>query len=219
VATHQQNHAHLTHLRALTATLTTHLTTTLTTLSATRTAILNTPLLPPPSARTTPAAHILAYARNNARHQPTAAPAAAADPPPPPTPTNPGLATLTGPEKGWLDAPGAGTRLPWPDEETVRRGALARLQLLAEAGVEVLDAGSVEAAVGRLGLDGAADEGAVGMEMEVGMENGDGGGAAGVAAAGVGMGAGPGPDVGRREEKPRVFGGYDLYDPDDEMAG
>lgn len=79
-----------------------------------------------------------------------------------------GVAALQPGEVRWLD-PGAQVAWgPWPSEEVIRRGALARIQVLLEQGVDPESVG--------------ADE--------------------------------PGRE--KREEKPRVFGGLDLYDPDAE---
>ena len=107
-----------------------------------------------------------------------------------------GLESLQLEEKQWLD-PWTGVQFtPWPGEDVMRRSALAQLQVIAEKGE---DAGEAEKLVKE---DGGEDEGLVQSErlrrekVDVGM-----GGTAGLQ---------------RSEEKPKVFGGLDLYDPDEE---
>ena len=112
---------------------------------------------------------------------------------------------------------------PWPGEDVLKRGGLAELQAIVERG-------------GNMGIDGVEDvTGEGGEEKNIGGgENTDmgdiqQGGEVDVATGGADVGrpenrnialgqqaaalAAPGP---KREEKPKVFGGLDLYDPDEE---
>ena len=104
-----------------------------------------------------------------------------------------GMESLEEFEKQWLD-PWTGWRFtPWPGEEVLKRGALGEIQALVEKGMDPAR------------VAGGGGEG--GEKVEVG-EEGD-----------QEMGEGLAPQMmraERREEKPKVFGGLDLYDPDEE---
>ena len=120
-----------------------------------------------------------------------------------------GVSTLTEPEKLWLDPLMQAPFLPWPNEEVIRRGALAALQArieqgddlqnnLQEDGMEGVQGGVLSMKVERNvnGMNGSMkeEENSVVKADEVQRP--------------------------RREEaekpKPSVFAGLDLYDPEEE---
>ena len=120
-----------------------------------------------------------------------------------------GVSTLTEPEKQWLDPLMQASFLPWPNEEVIRRGALAALQARIEQGDDLEDDLQED---GMEGVEGGVPN--MKMEQNVNGMNG--------ALKEEGNSV---PRVGevqrqRREEveKPKtsVFAGLDLYDPDDE---
>lgn len=87
--------------------------------------------------------------------------------------------------------------MPWVNDETIKRSALAEIQSMLERGEDPENAaGGVE-----------EEEEKKEETMETGMGE-DGAGKEGGSSADGGMG------LQRREEKPKVFGGLDLYDPD-----
>lgn len=121
-----------------------------------------------------------------------------------------GVGALQTVEVDWLDPAAQIPFAPWPSEEVIRRGALAQIQVMLEQGV---DPESVSAEAGPEREEGEADR-------AVKEENGE------VAVGDVEQASAAGRDVKienavagpreRKEEKPRVFGGLDLYDPDAE---
>ena len=122
-------------------------------------------------------------------------------------------------EVNWLDPGTQMAFVPWPSEEVIRRGALAQIQVMLEQGV---DPESV-AAESRQEKEEEEEEEEEGEPVQmVKVENGEGMSEGVKKAAAVGdrdvkMGNDAAvPPRERREEKPRVFGGLDLYDPDAE---
>ena len=102
-----------------------------------------------------------------------------------------GMKSLEEFERQWLD-PWTGVQFtPWPGEEVIKRGALGEIQAMVEKGLDPATM-RVGEEVGRKEEDMSVDE----------SEGGD--------------GQGQMMRVERREEKPKVFGGLDLYDPDEE---
>jgi len=96
-----------------------------------------------------------------------------------------------------------GNWVPWPSEDIIRRGPLGQIQVMQEQGLDPVNT------TGEEGQEEKADV----MEGVIKEESGEQGGG--------------GEDrtverdhAGRREaqteEKPKVFGGLDLYDPDEE---
>lgn len=106
-----------------------------------------------------------------------------------------GTASLEDIERKWLDPLTQIPFVPWVNDETIKRGALAEIQSMIERGE---DPENVEA--------GGSDK-EKGESMEIGKSEDEVGREGGVGAAG-------GTGMQRREEKPMVFGGLDLYDPD-----
>lgn len=111
-----------------------------------------------------------------------------------------GVSSLAAGESQWLDPSAQIAFVPWPTEEVIRRGALAQIQVMLEQGV---DPSSVPAAV----EEATKEEGMIEIteEKEV-VDN--------VRREST-FASTTRPEV-RQEEKPAVFGGLDLYDPDDE---
>ncbi|MCJ1364854.1 hypothetical protein MMC16_003971 [Acarospora aff. strigata] len=127
------------------------------------------------------------------------------------TPGGIGVSSLAASESQWLDPSAQIPFVPWPTEEVIRRGALAQIQVMLEQGVD-----PAGAAVPKVDLEQEQEE-ETEMEVEVKREN-EGGEEARRKSAVASAAAGKGRAEGRREEKekPAVFGGLDLYDPDDE---
>lgn len=117
-----------------------------------------------------------------------------------------GVASLNQGDMQWLDPLKQIPFVPWPSEEVIRQGALAQIQVMLDqridpshvgvGGDEVTkDDNDFEARVVERLSDETAHE--VINTVKESAENG-------IARAE------------KREEKPKVFGGLDLYDPDEE---
>lgn len=120
-----------------------------------------------------------------------------------------GVSSLDQKEVQWLDPLNQIPFVPWPSEDVIRQGALAQLQVMLEQGV---DPSTITARAG----DEAKEET---MEDGMAVENpGDMAPYGGVSdnSKPESRSGPPGQHDERREEKPRVFGGLDLYDPDEE---
>ncbi|KAA6410518.1 MAG: hypothetical protein FRX48_05940 [Lasallia pustulata] len=156
---HQHNHRRILSLRATASALDSHLASTLTLLASTRADLVSTPTTSIPAThRPVPYPSLLSYAKHiskftqpppgtpnpdaqspkpksaNGADTPSADPAAGDAPPE--RAAGLGVAALQPGEGGWLD-PGAQVAWgPWPSEEVIRRGALARIQVLLEQGVD-----------------------------------------------------------------------------------
>lgn len=196
VCQHHRNHARILALRQKIASQNALITSNLTLLASTRSDLLSTPTsLPDKTRRDVPYRELLAYAKRISRftappgfRSQTALDAAEGK-------EGIGLESLDRLEKQWLD-PLTGVQFtPWPGEEVIKRGALAEIQGMVERGVD-------PEGVGR------GDVG--GEEVKIEGEGGDGEGGGG---ADVIIREGNGRV--QREEKPKVFGGLDLYDPDE----
>ena len=113
-----------------------------------------------------------------------------------------GVLSLDQKEVQWLDP--LSTQIPfvpWPSEDVIRRGALAQIQLLLEQGQDPNNA--VTSIVG----EETASADAIVVDQP-----------GGVRAADLETPVGRVTHVERtREEKPKVFAGLDLYDPDEEL--
>lgn len=111
-----------------------------------------------------------------------------------------GVSSLAAGESQWLD-PGAQIPfVPWPTEEVIRRGALAQIQVMREQGVDPADAVMAEQEGTKEGVETEVKREAAVVEPTMRESSS----------------AGPAKLEVKREEKPAVFGGLDLYDPDDE---
>ncbi|KAL2042458.1 hypothetical protein N7G274_004950 [Stereocaulon virgatum] len=225
LATHQRNHARILQLREQITQHNEQITFTLTTLASTRADLLATPTsLPPKETRNVPYTELLEYAKRISRF--TAPPTFRPNTLPPPNAPMPaaaavngadtgaakegegegdgkgiGMGSLEDAEKKWLDPLREIPFVPWVGEDVMRMGALAQIQGMVERGEdpEMVGVGGVE--------DVKGEEKDVGGRME-GVQDSLG------QVAGVG-----GRELRRQEmrvEKPKVFGGLDLYDPDDE---
>ena len=213
LTTHQANHARILALKSTSSALDTTFTNALTTLSTLRSEILSTSVTNPQTLhRQVPALELLQYGRNVSRYAPPAGfkpPSAATD-----LVTSPagdqvnglepgqglqqkslqvGLSFLTGEERAWLDPSTQTQWLPWPSAEMMARSALGQSQgwvgsVPVEVANEQEETGEVED---------------VDMIMDTGMVE---------RARRESVVKQPGP----REEKPKVFTGLDLYDPDED---
>ncbi|KAL9099597.1 MAG: hypothetical protein Q9163_004928 [Psora crenata] len=211
--THQRNHARILQLRETIARQNDEVRSTLQRLADTRSDLLSIPTsLPPKERRYVPYTKLLDYAKRisrytmppNFRHTVLATTNNSTSTSGPDTVLTGtkegeggiGLASLRQEEKQWLD-PWTGVQFtPWPSEDVMRRSALAHLQLMVEKGegVEKFDDGVREGEQVGDGLERADDLGTEKADVGVG-----------------GTGA-----LQKQQEKPKVFGGLDLYDPDQE---
>lgn len=217
LSTHQRNHARIQSLRSTIDQQNASITDTLTALASTRADLLSIPSsLPQKDARNVPYNELLDYAKRISRYTvPPAFPHAL----PPAQPAIPaavngdtvaveegaedskeekegmGTASLEDIERKWLDPLTQIPFVPWVSDETIKRGALAEIQSMVERGDDPES----------MGAGGSKEE--KGETMEIG-ESEDAAGKEGDISADGGMG------MRRREEKPKVFGGLDLYDPD-----
>ncbi|KAI9674193.1 MAG: hypothetical protein M1817_002011 [Caeruleum heppii] len=214
LAIHQANHARLTSLHETSATLSTQITQTLTVLSDTRRELLATPATVfPKESRDVPYDELLSYANKISRFtappgfrppvQPPAAAAtdqaggglqpdgqqqssAAVNGSQEVSTPGVGVAALPAQETHWLNSTTANLGFtPWPSEDTIRRGGLAQIQSMIEANQDPWQTPLY--ASGQ--QDGKGDEVRFKRE-ETGEE----------AVA---------------PKKAAVFGGLDLYDPDE----
>ncbi|MCJ1453295.1 hypothetical protein MMC28_003641 [Mycoblastus sanguinarius] len=222
LAIHQANHARILQLRETINRQNETITSTLTQLVSTRTDLLSVPTSLPKAheAHNVPYTDLLDYAKRISRYTvpPTFRPPVAA----PPTAANGtegtpktvegggaedrekqgiGYESLEDVERRWLDPLRQIPFVPWPSEEVIKSGALAEIQGMMERGIdpESVDAGGVK-----------DDE----KVREVIMERREEGANAGRPSDTV-QGRGV-PKQTPRQEKPKVFGGLDLYDPDEE---
>ena len=106
-----------------------------------------------------------------------------------------GTASLEDIERKWLDPLKQIPFVPWVTDETIKRSALAEIQSMVENGEDPENARA----------KGLQDEKREMMEIET---SGKAGGREG------GVGADGGRGMQGKEERPKVFGGLDLYDPD-----
>lgn len=117
-----------------------------------------------------------------------------------------GVLSLDQKEVQWLDP--LSTQIPfvpWPSEDVIRRGALAQIQLLLEQGQDPNNA--VTSIAGEETEPAPASADAIVVDQPEGVR-----------AADLETPVGRVPQVERiREEKPKVFAGLDLYDPDEEL--
>lgn len=235
--THQKNHSRILHLREKIDKQNAQITDTLTLLAETRADLLSTPTsLPKEDRRDVPYRDLLDYAKRisrysippNLRHS---------------IPKPQALATKTveetagddvadgdgdgdggGKEEGdeaekesftlkslgleernWLDPVSGVVFTPWPSEEVIKRGALAMIQGMLEKGDDPEGIGrqGLDQELGEDGVEGKVEE----EEKVMGRED---------VAERAREAEGTGTRVERREEKPKVFGGLDLYDPEND---
>ena len=209
--THQRNHARILQLRKTIDRQDTEITDTVKLLAQTRKDLLEIPTsLPPKGRRDVSYIELLEYAKRISRftlpphfRPPNFRPAGNAvavngeDVVMTGTKDNKegvGFGSLQQEEKQWLD-PWTGNQFaPWPSEEVIRRSALAQLHAMIERGEDVEN----------------AEEEVKGLEKNEDVELQD-----DEMARGIGEEMSAATRV-QREEKPKVFGGLDLNDPDDE---
>lgn len=223
LVTHQRNYGRITSLRSEIDTLNATITSKLTSLATLRSEILTQKITPvPDDARQVSCGELLDYAQRISRY--TA----------PPTYTAPGQQLLetkageTGGEAGKGEVngvgaeqagqadtgkeaeaqapamPGAGSFVPWPSEEVIRQGALGQIQVLLEQGI---DPTTVRTEGGQK-IDEVIEDDREGEQRKHDATSQE-------------QQTRPPQDAAMvrevaREEKPKVFGGLDLYDPDEE---
>lgn len=240
LAIHQANHARILRLRETADTLNQNITTNLTLLADVRKEVLATPAtIFSEEQRNVPYTELLDYAKRISKYTvppilrppiPIAKPSDMVQPQPtdststngasaeqpgqaPPT-VSPngetqgegiGVSSLDQKEVQWLDPLNQIPFVPWPSEDVIRQGALAQLQVMMEQGV---DPSSITTSTG--------EEGRYGMKEDATAVDNSGDTAAYGNAKPEPRSAPPGQQAERREEKPKVFGGLDLYDPDEE---
>ena len=127
--------------------------------------------------------------------------------------TGVGVAALAPHESQWVNPAAPPWFIPWPSDETIRRGALAGIQARVDAG---LDPAAAPAAV-----DSAEEEGKARREEEEQRrrreEEEEERRRAETEREKARRGSRPAMSAGEaREEKPAVFSGLDLYDPEDD---
>lgn len=105
-----------------------------------------------------------------------------------------GTASLEDMERKWLDPLTQIPFVPWVNDETIKRGALAEIQSMVERGEDPENMGAGGSEEKGETMETGKSEDAVGTERDLSADGGMG--------------------MQRREEKPKVFGGLDLYDPD-----
>ena len=208
VTTHQLNHARILALRSQVSALNSSITSSLTTLAETRAEILAQKITPitehlrqvPYQVLLEYAAQISRYAAKDRRYVKRGAAGTeevnGADPT---TQQDTQDATKEG-EQPVVPALKQASFVPWPTEAIIKQGALGRIQAMVETGQDPATVGFQETA------NSIKDE-AMKEEEKVNAD---------IAAPDDLRNT---QDVERRpthtEEKPKVFGGLDLYDPDD----
>lgn len=119
-----------------------------------------------------------------------------------------GVSSLDQKEVQWLDPLNQIPFVPWPSEDVIRQGVLAQLQVILEQGG---DPSSITTRAGDESKERTSED-AIAMENPA-----DAAAYGGVPDnANLSRSGPPVQQVERREEKPKVFGGLDLYDPDEE---
>ena len=231
---HQANYARILDLKETNDALNQHITSTLTLLADSRKELLATPATVfPKNQRNVPYSELLDYAKRISRFTvpPTFRLRAPATAPAQPTTTEVangvsdaiaeggnatptdgesnghgiGISSLEQKEVEWLDPPNQIPFVPWPSEEVIKRGALAQIQVMLEQGIDPASVGS--GGDGTVNEMGDADVKHEGEDM-VGVLEGHAEVTKPLVSAPV--------QVERKEEKPKVFSGLDLYDPDEE---
>lgn len=217
LARHQVNHARILSLHEQIAQQNAQITSTVAALADLRTDLLSTPTsLPSKDTMEVPYTELLVYAKRISRCTvpptfrtplPPAQPQIVADPPPAVNGDTEaskqgeeegrgiGTEALGTDERQWLEPLMQMPFVPWVDDDTMRRGALAQIQALVERGEDPADVKPEDAE------DECEKEQGLGMENVVREQMSDLGGR----------------DVRREQEsKPAVFSGLDLYDPDED---
>lgn len=241
---HQSNNARIQNLRATLAALNQSITTNLTLLADTRKNILATPAtIFPENQRNVPYDELLEYANRISRYTvpPTFRPVpptsqapgltssqhptvstmstvngvSAEQRPLPSTTESPtnfpiqgegiGIASLEQSEVQWLDPLTQLPFVPWPSEEVIRQGALAQVQVMLEQGLDPSGVGDSETKY----IKEEAAEDAIFAGSHAKTSAATNSHAKQPLANGI--------LKSKEEEKPKVFGGLDLYDPNAEV--
>ena len=116
-----------------------------------------------------------------------------------------GVSSLGPNEVEWLDPLNQIPFVPWPSEEVIKRGALAQIQIMSEQGID-----PISVVVG--GDEGTSEKGSEALRSDsVKSENNN--GQQDMMAVLVSR---PMQTTERSVKKPRVFGGLELYNPEEE---
>ena len=231
---HQANYARILRLKETTDGLNQHITSILTLLANSRKELLATPTTSfPDNQRNVPYTELLNYAKRISRftvpptfrhpapaeahlHQPANTEAAnsvsnAVAQGSTSTPTDGegkgqgiGVSSLGQNEVEWLDPLNQIPFVPWPSEEVIKRGALAQIQVMLEQGI---DPASVDAS----GDTSTTEMDSTTMSQDVTKDEGTSTRQDTIIAP-----ASRPSQTRRSTEKPRVFGGLELYNPDEE---
>lgn len=237
---HQANHARILHLRETAGALNQSITSNLTLLTDVRKDILTTPATAfPENQRNVPYTELLDYAKRISKYTvpPTFRPPIPVAHPPDtsqPQPTEPpstngasaekpiqtqnagspheqtqgegiGVSSLGQEEVQWLDPLKQIPFVPWPSEDVIRQGGLAQIQVMLDQGIDPssVSAGAeeikVETSEDPTTVDGPGDRVLDAIPDDMNRET----------SSRV-------LQVEKKEEKPKVFGGLDLYDPEEE---
>ena len=116
-----------------------------------------------------------------------------------------GIASLDQSEVQWLDPLTQLPFVPWPSEEVIRQGALAQVQVMLEQGLDPSDLNNSDAKY----IKEEANEDAIIARSHANTSGATNSHAKQPLANGI--------LKSKEEEKPKVFGGLDLYDPDAEV--
>lgn len=117
-----------------------------------------------------------------------------------------GVASLDQGDIQWLDPLKQIPFVPWPSEDIIRQGALAQIQVMLDQKIDPSDIS--------IGVDKAVKD-ETNAEARVAATTGQVNTHDSVDIAKLNTENGI-ANVEQREEKPKVFGGLDLYDPDEE---
>lgn len=237
---HQTNYARILRLRQKVDALNQSLTTNLTVLTDVRKELLTTPAtIFPENQRNVPYTELLDYAKRISKNTvpPTFRPPLSVASPPKtsqPQPTDLpstngasaekpsqtgdtvspaaqtkeegiGVSSLDPEEIQWLDPLTQIPFVPWPSEDVIRQGALAQIQVMLDQGIDPSSTnGGGEAAKVIRGDDATSADRPVDKVFEG-------------ASDGLNREANTrAPQIEKKEEKLKVFGGLDLYDPEEE---
>lgn len=212
LAIHQRNHSRILNLHQRIAERNEQITSTVTSLADARNDLLSTPTsLPAKDTRSVPYTELLNYAKRISRQtipptlRPKPAPEIQPSPVPPTVngasePVNEigeggrgmGTEALEDEERKWLEPLMQIPFVPWVSEDVMKRGALAQIQGMLERGEDPTETKEVKADQSEDDMEELQDE--IGLADEK---------------------VRTGERQIRKEDKPAVFGGLDLYDPDE----
>ncbi|KAL8824510.1 MAG: hypothetical protein Q9191_005016 [Dirinaria sp. TL-2023a] len=231
LVTHQRNHSRITSLRSEIATLNATITAKLTSLATLRSEILTQKITPVPdddddAPQQVPCGELLDFAQRISRYTAPRTTYPAATAARQSLETKAGEEVAEAPGKGEVNGvgaeadpakeaevqaqapvlPGESGFVPWPSEEVIRQGALGQIQAMLEQGVDpttiqIEGEQKVEGGIEDDRKEEQRKDDAVSHEYSTRHPQ---------------QGSTMVREAPREEEKPKVFGGLDLYDPDEE---